>query len=572
MKKGATSPVSQTGRQSNAVSGDIYFKRKQYKRKRKTKAITLVCVFALIALIASVIIVATMKIGVVSELTVEAGCDEIKASDFFKKDTVNAFFVSGGDVDTRVPGVYKIRVRNGAVPYNVTLTVADTVPPTAKVRNVSIVQGEKAVTPLSFLTKIEDETQTAAVFKNDVDLTKLGDTPVTVVLSDAGGNETVYNSILTVFPPEIIKSCTVEAGTEEITVKDFLAAGTEISDSDCIITDMESVPLNKVASNDIEIMFGGVTYTVQLNVEDTRKPSGYIINQTTYRGTHIPASDFIRTVYDETEVDISYSKEPDFSTVGAQIIGLVLKDEGNNVREYKATLYVNEDKTPPIIHAPNRTVYFGDNIRFSDGVTATDNNDGEVPVSVDASKFDKTSEGEYPVVFTAEDSAGNKAQVTAYFILTKKPVQYTYTQQVIEDAFNALYNRIIKNNMTAKQKMRAIYNYVRENIQYTGTSEKGDWEQEAYRTLKNKEGDSYSFYAISRKLLTMAGIENQEMQRKGSDSFHYWNKVLYDGVWYHFDTCPHYKDYPIDSFMLTDEEAEAYSQKTNGYYSLKENP
>ena len=110
---------------------------------------------------------------------------------------------------------------------------------------------------------------------------------------------------------------------------------------------------------------------------------------------------------------------------------------------------------------------------------------------------------------------------------------------------------------------------MRENISYTGTSGKSDWEQEAYRGLRSRSGDSFSFYSISRKLLTMAGIENTPVERINSDSSHYWNMIFIDGVRYHFDACPHYKDFPIESYMLTDKEAAEYSEKTGGYYTYK---
>ncbi len=555
---------------SNAFSADAFSKRRQYKRKRKLRAASIICVFVFIAFAAAILIITQTKTGVTDSITVEAGSDPVKAASFFERSAPNAAFVSGGDVDTHVPGVYEIKVRNGVLIYNVTLTVEDTVAPTAKPRNVRITKGEKTPAASDFVRDISDESEVSVSFKEPVDYTVLGDRQVTVVLTDLGGNTAEYTGRLTVFPPELKKSITVEAGGDSLAVQDFLSDGSAADQGDSILTQAESIKFNEVGSNDIELMYKGVVYTVTLEVEDTKAPGGYIINQTAYRGSRIPASDFVKTVYDETEVDISYKTEPDFGKVGSQKITLVLKDDGGNTREYAATLYVREDETPPVITAANRTVYFGDNIRFSDGVKAVDNNDGEVKVSVDTSKFVRDEAGAYPVTFSAEDSAGNRSSKTVIFTLKKKPAEYVYSQEYINSEFNALYDRIITGSMTKKQKMRAIYDYIRENISYTGTSDKSsDWEQEALRAYRSKGGDSWSFYALSRKLLTMAGVDNKEMERTGSDSFHYWNLVEYEGEWYHFDTCPHYKDYPIDSFMLTEEQAKAYSEKTGGYYDHK---
>ena len=60
-------------RTSNALSADVYLKRKQYKRKRKTTAAAVIIASVLAAAIITLLIVSFMKIGVIPELTVEAG-------------------------------------------------------------------------------------------------------------------------------------------------------------------------------------------------------------------------------------------------------------------------------------------------------------------------------------------------------------------------------------------------------------------------------------------------------------------------------------------------------------------
>ena len=59
------------------------------------------------------------------------------------------------------------------------------------------------------------------------------------------------------------------------------------------------------------------------------------------------------------------------------------------------------------------------------------------------------------------------------------------------------------------------------------------------------------------------------VQRNDPNKPHYWNLVKVDGNWYHFDTCPHYADYPLTSFLLTDAEVAYYSTyQAVGYYSF----
>lgn len=550
---------------SNALSPDIYSKRKQYRRKRRTTAVTIVVLAVFVVAITAALIVSFMKIGVNASVTIEAGDAIPDASAFFEDESVNAAFVTKNLPDSASPGSYRLKVRNGILLYDVTLNINDTVPPTAKTIPVAIRKGEKTVAASDFVRDIDDKTKVEVSFKEPIDYSLNGDRNVCVILTDAGGNETEYTSRLTIYPPEIVSSYTIEAGSLGYSIENFLKDDAVIGEADCIEEEYRDIPLNAVSENKIKILYDGYEYTVTLNIEDTKAPAAYMLNASTYLGVEIPADKFVKKIYDETSVKISYKKTPDFSKEGNQIVTIVLKDEGGNKTKYDVTLTVMEDKTPPVISAQNRVVYIGDNIRFTDGVTAIDKNDGEVKIKVDIANFDKTKAGTYPITFTAKDKAGNKATKTVYFTLTEKKSE-TVSQYMIDTAFDKLYNEIIDDSMTSKQKMRAIYDYIRENIAYNGTSDKSDWEQEAYRGITDKQGDSFTFYAVSRKLLTLAGIKNEGVQRKSTQSSHYWNRVKYDGKWYHFDTCPHYKDYPIDSFMLTDDEIKAYSEKTNGYY------
>lgn len=556
-------------KQSNALSADSRQKRRRYRRNRKIKKATILTGSLLTVILATILIVTFMNVGIIKEITVEAGSEAVNASEFFENsENIHPEFFMCEEADMHTPGVYKLRVRNGLLIYNVRLNVVDTVPPKGKVKSVTMKVGDTLATPDAFVKSVTDETKVTVGFKGNVNFTQLGDSPITVVLTDAGGNEKEYTTRLTIFPENINSSLTVEAGTESISVADFLTDDAEAGENDKILTDEEEIKLNQVGKTSLEILLNDVVYTVTLKVKDTIAPKAYIINKETYQGKEIPASDFVRTIFDETQVTVSYKKDPDFKKVGAQTVTLVLQDEGNNTTEYKATLYVNKDTIAPTIKADNRTVYIGDNIKFTQYVTAEDNNDDEVKITVDPGDFDKTKPGRYPITFTATDNAGNSRTKTVYFTLKEKS-EPTVSQAVIDSAFDELYNELINDDMGNKEKMRVIYDYIRENIEYTGTSDKRDWEQEAYRGITTKGGDSFTYYSVARKLLTMIGVTNKGAQRINGQTLHYWNLVKYNGKWYHIDACPHYKDYPLDSFMLTDNEVKKYSKKTNGYYDYE---
>ena len=100
-------------------------------------------------------------------------------------------------------------------------------------------------------------------------------------------------------------------------------------------------------------------------------------------------------------------------------------------------------------------------------------------------------------------------------------------------------------------------------------ADKTYWLRAAYTGFTTGRGDCYVYYAMSRMLLDCAGIDNMEICRDNPAKPHYWNLVNCGDGWYHFDTCPHYKQYPLDAFMLTDAQVAAYSQNSvKDYYSF----
>ncbi len=96
----------------------------------------------------------------------------------------------------------------------------------------------------------------------------------------------------------------------------------------------------------------------------------------------------------------------------------------------------------------------------------------------------------------------------------------------------------------------------------------GNYVEGAMSGLKTHAGNCYIYYAVSDVLLNRAGVPSMEVHRNVPGRPHYWNLVMVDGCWYHFDTCPHYQAYPIQSFLLTDAEVAAYSATCTDYYSF----
>lgn len=140
-----------------------------------------------------------------------------------------------------------------------------------------------------------------------------------------------------------------------------------------------------------------------------------------------------------------------------------------------------------------------------------------------------------------------------------------------EDAYNQIVadvlGSITNDSMTKRETARAIFDYARGRIRYTGTSDKSDWKKGAYTGMTAKQGDCFTYYAVSRALLTAAGIDNLTVTREGGPTSHYWNLVNCGDGWYHFDATPRSSKLPpFDSFMFTDEEAADYTARAGRSY------
>lgn len=237
------------------------------------------------------------------------------------------------------------------------------------------------------------------------------------------------------------------------------------------------------------------------------------------------------------------------------------------------------DTAPPVISGTHDlTVAVGESLSYRAGVTAADEVDGAVTLHVDSSGVNLTQPGTYTALYWAEDAAGNRAEapVTVTVVeavtvddgdgeATADDVVDSAAAQATPEAVNALADEILSEittpGMSRYEVALAIYNYVHNNISYTGTSDKSSWLVGAYVGFTRHSGDCYNYFACSKALLTRAGIPNVDLTRVGGNSRHYWQLVDVGEGYYHFDACPHPNSYPLYSFLLTEAEVRAYTEQ-----------
>ncbi len=225
------------------------------------------------------------------------------------------------------------------------------------------------------------------------------------------------------------------------------------------------------------------------------------------------------------------------------------------------------DTVPPtLIGVHDFTLYQGDAISYYSGVSATDDEDANPVITVDSSGVDLSKVGVYEVIYICRDAAGNEVRRSAAVTVLEKKANYVELD-VIYAAADAKLARIVRDDMTNRQKVEAIYNWAQSSLGYTDHFDHGDYRQAAYLMLTAARGDCFGYFAVTKLMFERLGIDNidvQKVKNYPADSNHYWSLVsLDDGqTWYHFDATPR-KGEGDDFCLVTDAFLDAYSDAHN---------
>ena len=186
---------------------------------------------------------------------------------------------------------------------------------------------------------------------------------------------------------------------------------------------------------------------------------------------------------------------------------------------------------------------------------------GEMPGGEEVPDAQETPGGE-AAPGTGETPAENPAGTI--------PSLVSFSQEGLDELVQQAIDKIITPEMTKLEQAKAVWDFTKGGISYTGKSDKSNWQAGAYEGLSKRRGDCFTYYAVSRALLTALGIDNLEVQRVGGPTSHYWNLVNCGDGWYHFDATPRSSKMPyFVSFMFTDEEAADYTARAGrNYYSF----
>ncbi|MCI8717861.1 MAG: transglutaminase domain-containing protein [Lachnospiraceae bacterium] len=529
------------------------------KRKlmvKRKKLISLIFVLLFTICISAGVLIHSYTMRVYAHCSAEAGT-EILAEDFLKNPKKSAVFMENSpEINNSVPGDYNVKIKSGIFTYNCVITIQDTIPPKADMKNVYIEPGE-TVTPEDFITEINDVTKVTASFVNKPDYSIYGQQKISVLLTDEGKNTSVYEVLLITRPTK--HEITIEAGDMLPALTDFLLIENQEAK---FVTSVSEMDTSQTGDYPIEISTEQTSYTTILHIQDTTAPELILQDVECYTCDTIDINDFVVSAEDTSLVTLSYVTKPDFTKTGRQPVTVRASDESGNFVEKMAVLTLKEDLEPPVINGvQNIFAYIGDKISYKKGITVSDNCDTNVELTVDTSLVYSDTEGDYPVTYTARDKSGNESVQTITLSLRERP----YSQEKVDALADEVLAQIITENMGGYDKLLAIYNWIQNNVYFIEHSDKDSWLKAAYEGFTEHKGDCYVFACTAKALLTRAGIPNRDINKIPTTYQHFWNLVDIGEGWYHFDSCPR-DDFPFLCY-IDDATLMEISRYRDGYHT-----
>lgn len=301
-------------------------------------------------------------------------------------------------------------------------------------------------------------------------------------------------------------------------------------------------------------------YLSFLGVTDTIPPNALPYEINAWLGEKFKPEDFITDLSDASEVTCDFESEPKWEISGKREVGIILMDAYGNRSFLASSLNLRIDNDPPVITgAKNRRILTGGRFELLKGVSAKDNKDGAIPVTV-SGLVDWNTEGDYRLIYSARDNSNNTSQIE---VTVAVRTMASYVDEVADETLE----KIVTPYMTEMEKIKAIHTWVRNNVIYVSTGDKSSVTVGAYNAMQMGKGDCYTFYAISQVLLTKAGVENIPITRMGGDTRHFWSLIKIGSEWYHYDSTPRPRiKSDFDDWCFTEAQARQYTEKRGGNY------
>lgn len=369
---------------------------------------------------------------------------------------------------------------------------------------------------------------------------------------------------------ECYEQLRVEAGQPLPNAADFLPEDeTAEKGQVSILSDMSAISANVPGAYPVVLGYKGREYASTLVIVDTVAPKAQVQDVTVYNPEELDPNAFVTKIEDATEVTVRFAKQPD-PTVKEQSVDILLTDAGGNTTNLQAKLtLITDTVAPQIVGVKDLFTYAGNTLAYRTGITVTDDQDENPKLEIDSSGVDLTVPGEYTVTYTAVDHAGNESKATAKVTVREKGKDYV-EPDVIYERIDSLMAKFIREDMTDREKVEAVYCWTRLHFQYGKSTDKEDYLQVAYEFLQTKRGDCVSFFSLQKLMLERLGIPTidvSKVKNYPTDSNHYWLLVSIDKGqnYYHFDNV-----WSRQLCLVTDKALNAFSKAVENCFNRDE--
>lgn len=371
--------------------------------------------------------------------------------------------------------------------------------------------------------------------------------------------------------PRKVECCerlTLEAGQPLPAAADFLPEHEKQGKEQiAFLTDITGISTDIPGSYPVQLRLWGRTLESLLVIVDTTAPTAQLQDITLYNPTTLDPEAFVVQTEDVTKVQIRFQQMPDLTKEGRQQVELVLTDAAGNKTLLQAVLTVILDKTAPVIGGiKNLETYVGDTVAYRTGITVTDDQDAQPVLQVDSSGVDLSAPGVYTVTYRAMDHAGNTETVTASVTVRKKTDKHV-EPEVIYAAVDALLAKFIREDMTDREKVEAVYCWTRMHLLYGSSPDGDDWLQAAYELLQRRKGDCFRFFALQKLMLQrldIPTIDVRKVKNHEEDTDHFWLLVSVDKgeTYYHVDNV-----WSKELCLVTDQKLDKFSEAWQGCFN-----
>ncbi len=201
----------------------------------------------------------------------------------------------------------------------------------------------------------------------------------------------------------------IELGTESVTLDQFLK-DSQYKEKASFVTDISTIDFSKAGSYTVELMWDGITQTVNLNIVDTVAPVVEFRNLDKYVDYELNADDFIKSKTDLAEMTTSIVNPPEINEIGTYQITVEVKDASGNTTTNVCDLNVSRVKK-------SVTLELGDELEKKD-ILLNYKEDKDSIKQSDIDKINKEEVGEYEIV---SEINGAKETVTIVIKDTKAP-------------------------------------------------------------------------------------------------------------------------------------------------------